>query len=104
VDQKQNYSIGTRIQALGQWAHAEIPLRGARGIRHRERLLDEGDRVRGLTIKAGKPGGAPLYLDNVRIVNGPNRGCSNPDDGCPGAVEVEHGSLAPGSAGMDLVR
>jgi RNA polymerase sigma-70 factor, ECF subfamily len=64
---RQNYVLQIKAPAVERWEHAEIPLLGLIPIGRSKIPLEEGDRVDNLRIKGGRLGGAPLYVDNIRI-------------------------------------
>jgi hypothetical protein len=65
---RENFGFFLRDLVRERWAHVELRLSELRGYRGRGEL-DSGDAVRNIMITAGRTGGAPLYIDNLKLVD-----------------------------------
>jgi hypothetical protein len=64
---RQNYAVRFSDPATGRWARAVVRLRDLKGLLDARRPLEDGDTFHNITILGGRPGGPPLYIDNLRL-------------------------------------
>jgi hypothetical protein len=69
---KENFAVHLRDIARDRWGHAEIRLTDLRTYGSR-RGLTEGDGIGNIMLTAGRLGGAPFYVDNLRVMAYPAR-------------------------------
>jgi hypothetical protein len=64
---KQNYAVFLRDIVREQWGRAEIRFEDLRNYGNRVGMLP-GDGVTNIMITAGRMGGAPFYVDNLKVL------------------------------------
>jgi hypothetical protein len=64
---KENFAVFLEDLVTERWGHAEIRLGELRSYKNRNRLTS-GDAVGNIMITAGRMGGAPFYVDNLRVL------------------------------------
>jgi hypothetical protein len=64
---RENFALVLRELVRERWAHVELRLGDLRGHRWK-RALTAGDGVGNIMITAGRMGGAPFYVDNLKVV------------------------------------
>jgi ferric-dicitrate binding protein FerR (iron transport regulator) len=83
-DQNQNHSIYLRDPVRERWGHAVVRLADLAPNKFPERRLEEGDALSSVVITAGRVGGRPLYVDNIRLVEWhgplPTKSSASPPD------------------------